>query len=245
MSPIKAVTFDFWQTLVEDSPKNLAKQRARRMEAIGAILRRAGCALSARKVEAAYERSERVLHERFWSRDRDPQIGEQVQLVLDIAAPGICVGLEPALLAEAVTGYSDPVLHFPPDLHPGAAEAVTGLAGRGIALGIVSNTGRTPGIILRQILERYDLLRHFSVISYSDEVGYRKPDPEIFRRTLAGLGEEAGHAAHVGDNPIADVTGAQGAGMRGVHLAAGGRAPAAHADVVVTDLRHLVDRLLA
>ena len=243
MLPIKAVTFDFWQTLVEDSPKNLAKQRARRVEAIAAILRRAGCPLSARKVEAAYERSEHVLHERFWSRDRDPLIADQVQLVLDIASPGMCAGLDPALLAEAVSGYSDPVLHFPPDLHPGAAEAVRGLAERGVALGIVSNTGRTPGIILRQILERYDLLRHFSVISYSDEVGYRKPDPEIFRRTRAGLGAEACHAAHVGDNPIADVTGAQSAGMRGVHLAVAGRPPAAHADVVVTDLRHLVDRL--
>jgi putative hydrolase of the HAD superfamily len=213
------------------------------MDAIAAILRRAGCPLSARKVEAAYERSEHVLHERFWSRDRDPLIADQVQLVLDIASPGVCAGLDAALLAEAVTGYSDPVLHFPPELHPGAGEAVRGLAERGVALGIVSNTGRTPGIILRQILERHDLLRHFSVISYSDEVGYRKPDPEIFRRTLAGLGAEARHAAHVGDNPIADVTGAQSAGMRGVHLAVAGRPPAAHADVVVTDLRHLVDRL--
>ena len=109
---------------------------------------------------------------------------------------------------------------------------------------LVSNTGRTPGIILRQILERHDLLRHFSVISYSDEIGYRKPDPEIFRRTLAALGAEARHAAHVGDNPDADVTGAQGAGMRGVHLAAGGRPPAPHADLVVTDLRQLAARLL-
>lgn len=239
------VTFDFWQTLVEDSPSNLARQRRRRLEALARILRRAGCALGAPEVEAAYERSEHVLHERFWSRDRDPLIGEQVQLVLDIASPGVGARLDPALLEEAVTGYSDPVLHFPPDLHPGAAEAVRGLAERGIALGIVSNTGRTPGIVLRQILERHDLLRHFSVISYSDEVGYRKPDPEIFRLTLAGLGAEARQAAHVGDNPIADVTGAQGAGMRGVHLAAGGRPPAAHADVVVTDLRDLVARLLA
>ena len=242
---IKAVTFDFWQTLVEDSPENLAKQRARRIDEIARALERSGCRLSGPEVEAAYERSERVLDERFWSRDRDPLIADQVRLVLDIAAPGICAGLEPAHLQEAVTGYIEPVLHFPPDLHPGAAEAVNGLAARGIALGIVSNTGRTPGIVLRQILERYDLLRHFSVISYSDEVGYRKPDPEIFRQTLTKLGAEARHAAHVGDNPIADVTGAQGAGMRGVHLAAGGRAPAAHADVVVTDLRDLVDRILA
>jgi putative hydrolase of the HAD superfamily len=242
---IHAVTFDFWQTLVEDSPENLAKQQARRIDEITRALERAGCRLSRPEVEAAYEHSGRVLDERFWSRDRDPAIADQVRLVLDIAAPGISANLEAAHLQAAVTGYAEPVLHFPPDLHPGAAEAVTGLAARGIALGIVSNTGRTPGIVLRQILERYDLLRHFSAISYSDEVGYRKPDAEIFKRTLALLGAEARHAAHVGDNPIADVTGAQGAGMRGVHLAAGGRPAAAHADVVVTDLRHLVDRLLA
>ncbi|HWN93352.1 MAG TPA: HAD-IA family hydrolase, partial [Verrucomicrobiae bacterium] len=80
--------------------------------------------------------------------------------------------------------------------------------------------------------------------SYSDEVGYRKPDAEIFRRTLAGLATEPRHAAHVGDNPIADVRGAQGIGMRGIHFAAAGTPGAAHADLVVTDLRQLVDRLL-
>jgi len=241
---IKAVTFDFWETLVRDSPENLARQRARRIDAIARALDRAGRRLGGPGVEEAYDRSERVLYERFWSRDRDPAIGDQVRLVLDIAAPGIGAGLEPALLDEAIAGYIEPVLHYPPELHPGAAEAVGGLAARGLALGIVSNTGRTPGIVLRQILDRYGLLSHFSVISYSDEVGYRKPDPEIFRRTLEGLGTEARHAAHVGDNPVADVTGAQGAGMLGVHLAAGGRPPAAHADMIVTDLRHLVDRVL-
>ncbi|HTY78389.1 MAG TPA: HAD family hydrolase [Candidatus Bathyarchaeia archaeon] len=238
------MTFDFWQTLVEDSPDNLARQRARRIEAIAQSVRRAGHGLDLAQAEAVYEHSERVLHERFWSRDRDPLIADQVRLVLDLARPGLGARLDGSMLEEAIRGYIDPVLHFPPALHPGAAEAVTELAARGIALGIVSNTGRTPGIILRQVLDRYGLLRHFSVVSYSDEVGYRKPDAEIFRRTLAGLGAEARHAAHVGDNPDADVTGAQGAGMRGVHLAAGGRPAAAHADLVVADLGHLVERLL-
>ena len=117
------------------------------------------------------------------------------------------------------------------------------LASRGVALGIVSNTGRTPGVILRRVLERHDLLRHFTAISYSDEVGYRKPDGEIFRRTLAELGFDAGEAAHVGDNPIADVRGAQSVGMRGVHYATAGRQGASHADLIVADLGDLVSRL--
>src|SRR5262249_979225 len=99
---IKAVTFDFWQTLVEDSPVNLARQQARRIEAIGRGLHRAGHRLSAAEVEAVYAQSERVLHERFWSLDRDPLIADQVRLVLALAAPGGSVAFEAAPPAEVI-----------------------------------------------------------------------------------------------------------------------------------------------
>ena len=81
------------------------------------------------------------------------------------------------------------------------------LAARGVALGIISNTGRTPGTVLRRFLEGHDLLRYFRAVTYSDEIGRRKPDGEIFRRTLAQLGPELGavpaEIAHIGDNPDA------------------------------------------
>jgi putative hydrolase of the HAD superfamily len=185
-----------------------------------------------------------VLVERFWGRHRDPLIAEQVRLVLDMASPGVSRAMTPALFEEALAGYIEPVLRLPPELEPGAEVAVSELASRGVALGIISNTGRTPGVILRRVLERHDLLRHFTAVSYSDEVGYRKPDAEIFRRTLAQLGVEAGETAHVGDNPVADVQGAQGVGMRGVHYAAAGRVGAAHADLIVADLGDLAERLM-
>src|SRR5262249_57674721 len=99
---IKAVTFDFWQTLVEDSPVNLARQQARRIEAIGRGLHRAGHRLSAAEVEAVYAQSERVLHERFWSLDRDPLIADQVRLVLDLAPPRCSPPFDPALLQQLI-----------------------------------------------------------------------------------------------------------------------------------------------
>ena len=240
---LKAVTFDFWETLVHDSPENMRDQRMLRIRAVHEVLGRAGRAMDLAEVVDAYDRSEHVLAERFWNRDRDPAIAEQVRLVLEIASPGACAAMSAGLFEEAVAGYIDPVLQLPPDLEPRAEEAVLELASRGVALGIVSNTGRTPGVILRRVLERHGLLRHFKAISYSDEVGYRKPDAEIFRRTLAGLGIDASQAAHVGDNPVADVRGSQRAGMRGVHYAAAGRPGASHADLVVADLADLVDRL--
>jgi FMN phosphatase YigB (HAD superfamily) len=246
---IRAVTFDFWQTLADDTADNLAAQRRLRLEVLQAALADAGLGLDAGAVEAGYERSQGLLEARFWDQHRDPGFPEQVALVLDCLVPGAAARFSGPRLDALLRGYGEPVLRYPPLLCPGAAEAVRGLASRGIALGIISNTGRTPGLVLRQYLERHDLLRCFRAVSFSDEVGVRKPDAEIFRRTLVKLGPEAGisaaETAHVGDNPHADVEGARSLGMRAVYYTAGGRPASTRADLVVADLATLPERLAA
>jgi putative hydrolase of the HAD superfamily len=233
---IRLVTFDFWDTLVTDSPANLRAQRVLRVTAIRRALLDAGEPLSEVEAEEVHERSGAELAERFWSRNRDPSPEEQLRIVLDIHRPGVSARLAPPAFAAALAAYTEPVLAHPPDLSPGAAEAVRALADRGVLIGIVSNTGRTPGLVLRRVLERHGLLRHFGPVTYSDEVGVRKPDAEIFLRTLAAAGVAPAEALHIGDNPDADVVGAQGVGMRAAHYTAGFRRPAAEADLVVPDL---------
>lgn len=244
---IRAVTFDFWQTLVDDTPDNLAAQQRLRLAALGAALAGAGMPLDPAEVEAGFARSQQVLDARFWSRHRDPAFPEQVGIVLECMRPGAAARVTGRALVDLQRGYAEPVLRFPPALCPGAAEAVRELAARGIALGIVSNTGRTPGMVLRRYLEGHDLLRYFRAVTYSDEIGHRKPEAEIFRRTLAKLGPELSAApseiAHIGDNPEADVAGARDMGMRAVHYVAGGRTPSPLADLVVAHMVELPDRL--
>lgn len=242
---IRAVTFDFWQTLADDTAEGLATQRGLRLSALRAALRDGGLSLDADAVEAGYERSQALLEGRFWDRHRDPGFAEQVGLVLECVAPGAATRVVGAGLDALHRGYAEPVLECPPALCPGAADAVRGLAARGIVLGIVSNTGRTPGSVLRRYIERQGLLGYFTTLSFSDEVGVRKPEAEIFRRTLAKLGSAPGETAHVGDNPIADVEGAGSLGLRAVHYTAGRRPLAAGADLVVADLATLPDRLAA
>lgn len=246
---IRVVTFDFWQTLVDDTPENLAAQQRLRLEALRVALAGAGMPLDPAVVEAGFARSQQVLDARFWSQHHDPSFPEQVGIVLECMVPGAAARVTGAALESLQRGYAEPVLRFPPTLCPGAGEAVRALAARGVVLGIVSNTGRTPGRILRRFLEGHDLLRHFRAVTYSDEIGRRKPDGEIFRRTLALLGPELGRVpaeiAHIGDNPDADVAGARGMGIRAVHYAAEGRPPSPLADLVVTDLAELPDRLRA
>jgi len=246
---IRGVTFDFWQTLADDNPANLAAQRRLRLEALLAALRWSGLDVDADQVDVGYERSQALLEERFWNRHRDPGFAEQVALVLDCVVPGAAARVTGSRMDALLRGYADPVLRWPPALCPGAADAVRTLAAQGVRLGVISNTGRTPGMVLRRFLEREGLLRYFEVVTFSDEIGLRKPEAEIFHRTLAKLGPELGlephQVAHIGDNPEADVEGARGAGLRAVHYAVGGRPGAARADLVVTDLATLAERLAA
>ena len=240
---IRLVTFDFWDTLVTDSADNLRAQRALRVEAIRRALGDAGAPVSEVEAEDIHERSGVALAERFWSLNRDPTPEEQLRIVLDTGCPGIAARLDPGAFAAALNGYISPVLAHPPDLCPGADRAVRELAARGVSLGIISNTGRTPGVILRRVLERYGLLRYFGAISYSDEVGFRKPEAEIFRVTLARSGVAPEDAMHIGDNPEADVVGAQGVGMRAAHYTAGFRRPSAEADLRIPDLGALAEEV--
>jgi putative hydrolase of the HAD superfamily len=240
---IRLVTFDFWDTLVTDSPVNLRAQRALRIIAIQRALREAGEVVSEVEAEDIHERSGILLAERFWSQNRDPSREEQLRLVLDTARPGVAARLAPSAFEAALEAYTGPVLAHPPELSPNAARAVRELAGRGVSLGIVSNTGRTPGVVLRQVLERHGVLQYFGTVSYSDEVGVRKPEAEIFRLTLAGAGVAPSEALHIGDNPDADVVGAQGVGMRAAHYTAGFRRAAAQADLIIPDLAMLPDEV--
>ena len=240
---IRLVTFDFWDTLVTDSADNLRAQRALRIVAIREALRDAGVAVTDVEAEEIHERSGVLLAERFWSLNRDPSREEQLRLVLDTGGPGVAARLSSASFQAALDAYTSPVLAHPPDLSPGTARAVRELAARGVSLGIVSNTGRTPGVVLRRVLERHGLLSYFSAISYSDEVGVRKPEAEIFRRTLARASVGPSEAVHIGDNPDADVAGARSIGMRAAHYTAGFRRPAPQADLIVPDLEMLPDEV--
>jgi putative hydrolase of the HAD superfamily len=95
-------------------------------------------------------------------------------------------------------------------------------------LGVVSNfTGN-----LKPCLDELGLARLFAVLSDSTVVGWSKPDPRIFRHTLAALGASAERAWMVGDNFEADIRAAAALGMRTCWLAPPGRA--APADLAPT-----------
>jgi putative hydrolase of the HAD superfamily len=104
---------------------------------------------------------------------------------------------------------------IPMQLRTGARETLTALRDAGLKLGVISNTIQ-PGRFMDASLRRQGLFDFFSARLYSSEAGAPKPHPAIFRRALAELGVAPEQAVHVGDRLGADISGAQGVGMRAV-----------------------------
>jgi putative hydrolase of the HAD superfamily len=125
------------------------------------------------------------------------------------------------VVADAI-GVDDPVLFE--DLYQWYAkpkawwidtEALTVLgtiARQGVRLGIISNWDRR----LRTLYQRFALERMFPILACSAELGVEKPDPWIFRIACRTAGVSPRDAVHIGDDPRADVEGANRAGLVGL-----------------------------
>ncbi len=87
---------------------------------------------------------------------------------------------------------------------------------RGVRIGIVTNAHQPMWIRDRE-LEQLGLLHYFPDCRISAaDAGYLKPHPQIFQHALKHIGVKASEAVFVGDNPVADISGAQGAGIQAV-----------------------------
>lgn len=101
---------------------------------------------------------------------------------------------------------------------PDVPQMLQALLDRGIQMGIVTNASQSMTLRDRE-LAHFDLLKYFpnaaARISAAD-VGYLKPHEVIFQYALQALGTTADETVFVGDNPVADIAGAQSAGMKAV-----------------------------
>lgn len=179
-------------------------------------------------LERGYEASG-VFLATVWRDQRDVPVEQHVRAILAAADPALPDRLPAAVMKRLVEAYAGPALLVPPTVDPGAIGALAELRARGLTLAVVSNTMRTPGVVLRQLLAHYRVLEYFGHTTFSDEVGVRKPAAEIFRLTLRAVGGAPESAVHVGDDRVLDIEGARGAGMRAILVT--NRPPRASASV--------------
>lgn len=134
---------------------------------------------------------------------------------------------------------------YPPDsLQPDVRPALEAL-GRTYRIGVLANQQRW----IRETLSRDGLDGFFDVWIISEEVGFEKPDPRIFKAALDAADVPARRCAMVGDRLDNDIVPARSAGMRAIWLLRG-EAPdeptseqLAGADAAVRSLLELPEEL--
>ncbi len=211
--PLKGATFDWWGTIaVLPSKEETAAVRELRIARLEEGLQRIGVRVDRSVLLRAYDRQGELLEE-AWAHHREPSPEQQVHAFLRFARISPRDPRVASAVGEAIGGA---ILVRPPALFPHVRETLDALKGRGLSLGMISNTGRTWGRYLTKAQEALGIGPHFDVRVYSDEQRVRKPDRRMFDVALAGLRLRPPDVVHVGDVVDADIAGAKAVGMRAV-----------------------------
>jgi putative hydrolase of the HAD superfamily len=201
---LRAVTFDFWGTLYQGG-----SAREPRLRLLEEAFARHSQSCSRQRLAAALDHA--------WSVYEDVWRGEHRSIPTERWLREVLGFLEVDLPLDEVTALYEPLEEVylqggGPQPVPGVPTVLPRLAQR-YCLGLISDVGLTPGRVLREIIRRNGLLPHFQFLAFSDEIGVTKPVPKIFDHTLEALKARPEEAAHVGDLPETDLTGAKSVGM--------------------------------
>ena len=200
---IKAVIFDFGQTLV-DSANGFRRAEKEAQDKLFANL-----GLTVREdFLAVYRRLRRDFHER--SNFSRYSLWQEVFY-------HYCAAVDYDTLARWETGYWETVKNHT-RIFPEATGVLDALSDRFI-IALISNTqGQKAGGGHRLSLYP-ELEKFFNVIMLAGEGGLpAKPDPEPFKQCLDRLGILAAEAVYIGDDWRIDICGARDAGMHAVWL---------------------------
>jgi putative hydrolase of the HAD superfamily len=208
---LRAVTFDYWRTLIWEPPGELERVR---LDHLSTVLTSAGHTVGRETLAAAHAYA-------FAHASAAWRVNRQYRA--EHAAADIVrrlgITLREDVQHDLVRAFSDAGRQTPLKTAEGVKEALRGLRSAGIRLGIVCDVGLTPSPVLREHLERCDLLSLFDHWSFSDETGNYKPSVVPFINACRGLTVAPQETAHVGDQRRTDVVGAQAAGLTAVRYA--------------------------
>lgn len=215
--PLKAVTFDCAQTLVEVlwNPVQIALDAAEKAgleldrQVAGEIYMRLFQGRQHDYFQVSPQGFE--VYDAWWialTRDWLAQIGAESRLDAVVENANLAIygsknPAEPLLIGEQ---NACPGIFV---AYPGVRPLIEDLRARGLKIGLLSNWD----ISLHRIVKMHGWEDLFDTVIASHEFGHEKPDSRIFLHACALLGTAPEETLHIGDNPLDDVQGARSAGL--------------------------------
>ena len=215
MADVLVVILDLWQTILIDQ-RDWGRERTRiRLEGAQQALQEFGESYTEDQLREAYRacyRTCRAVREE----GRDLSFKQQVETFVGNIDDGLLERVDRQTFARILNRYADAFYDSPPVVADGVHDMLKTLKLRDYRLGLISNTGMTPGRLFRAYMEEIEIIGFFDHLTFSDEVLMAKPAPAIFLHTLASMGALVDHTVFVGDHLRNDIMGAQELGMRTV-----------------------------
>jgi putative hydrolase of the HAD superfamily len=232
---LKAITFDYWQTLYADSDSNWQKRQAIRTQLCHAYLDTRGYACTVDDVRFGLEEAYDLVAS-LWHKHR----GISVKRCMHRFAEVLHLELEAEDFDQLIECLGAAFLEVPPIMIPYVKPVISRLS-ESYPLGIISDSALTPGSFVRKLMASDGILQYFTTFTFSDETDYTKPQVVQFHSTLAQLNADPTEAVHVGDIFRTDIVGAKNAGMKAIRFAGfnKGDGDDTLSDAVVDDYRKL------
>lgn len=231
---LKAITFDFWNTLYKPPPD--LRISTKRVEVCKNILQAMGYDLTDEEVMDAIKQTWKYAYHK----QREDGIDIAPRGHVDVILEKLNIRLEQQDWDKLYHVYTDVMIDLPPELNDGVLDTLPLLAHK-YKLAVICNTGVTPGIILREIMRKDDIFQYFQVTVFSDEVTWAKPNPKIFDYTMKQLNVTPAIAAHIGDDRLTDVFGAKNAGLTSIWLAPQANEAIPECDYHISSVRELLE----
>lgn len=211
MHDYACVIFDLYNTIIDDE-EGIAQREKYRLDALYTILEKSNFPVTFAELSEKYGEMTLYYSEYHGSTGKAFSPFRQVEYLLNSLKVRDLV-----VFKRSYDVYTEALLHIPPKPLLHAEKALTYLQEKGKKIGLISNTGRTPGIVLRLMLKEINLYDYFDDMMFSDEVGFLKPEKMIFDVAVERLGVDKKETIFIGDIKECDYTGAINAGLN-AHL---------------------------
>ena len=214
---IKAISFDMWDTLVDDdsdetvrAERGLRSKKDERRHLVWQALNELE-PTDYERVALAYDTADAGFNLVWKKLHINWTLEQRLKVVLD----GLGRTLPEDVHQKLIDDTARMEVEIPPHPIDGVAQSLQALA-KDFKLCVVSDSIVTPGTGLRQILDGHGLKQYFSAFAFSDEVAHSKPHASMFDTAADALGVERHEIIHVGDRDQNDVKGPHAIGARAV-----------------------------
>jgi len=208
---LKVITIDYWNTLF-DSANGIERNKLRNIS-IKSMLSKLNAEITETDIKKAINEAWGHFNKIWIQEMRTPSPRESVEFFWDY----LQLEKDEEAINYVVDSFSTAILELPPNLMQDASYVLPQLA-KEFKLAIISDTGFSPGSVLKLLMERAGILNYFSAFSFSDETNVAKPHPKAYLKVLDELQALPQEALHIGDIEQTDILGAKQLGMKAIRF---------------------------